>query len=139
MKQVSNRIILTKILVGQRVFCFLSVYAQQCSLRDAVKDRFNDQLRAMNAMIGAAIFLTPHGDCNDYGSNTGSGYKEVHDSCGYAKPDPDIEGERNLGYALAYDLLLCNTYLKKRNSHLITYRSGNEARGIAKEPVQACY
>ena len=26
---------------------------------------------------------------------------------------------------MAYDLLLCNMYPKKRNSHLITYRSGN--------------
>ena len=29
-KRVSDRIILVKIIVGQRVLCFLSVYAPQC-------------------------------------------------------------------------------------------------------------
>ena len=33
-------------------------------------------------------------------------------------------------YALAFDLLLGNTYFKKRDSHLITYKSGNAATQI---------
>ena len=44
--------------------------------------------------------------------------------------DPDSEGERILEYALAYDLFLGNTCFKKRDSHLITYRSGNTATQI---------
>ena len=40
-----------------------------------------------------------------------------------------------LEYALAYDLYLCNMCLKKRNSHLITDRSGNTACVISKGPV----
>ena len=40
------------------------------------------------------------------------------------------EGERILEYALAYDLFLGNTCFKKRDSHLITYRSGNTATQI---------
>ena len=59
--------------------------------------------------------------------SSGSGYKQVHGGYGYGKPDPDSEGERILEYALAYDLFLGNTYFKKRDSHLITYRSGNTA------------
>ena len=47
------------------------------------------------------------------------GYEEVHDDYGYDKPVLDIEGERILDYALAYDLLLCNMCLKKRNSQVI--------------------
>ena len=39
-----------------------------------------------------------------------------------------------LEYALAYDLLLCNMCLKKRNCH-ITDRSGNTACVISKGPV----
>ena len=42
----------------------------------------------------------------------------------------DSEGERILEYALAYDLFLGNTCFKKRDSHLITYRSGNTATQI---------
>ena len=92
-----------KILVGQQVFGFLSVYAPQCCFKDAVKDLFYDQLRVIPASASLmSIVMT---------SSTGSGYKEVHGG---------LECERILEYALAYDLLLCNIYPKKRNSHLIT-------------------
>ena len=36
-KRVSDRIILVKIIVGQRVLCLLSVYAPQCGLSDSTK------------------------------------------------------------------------------------------------------
>ena len=129
-KRVSDRIILVKIIVGQRVLCLLSVYAPQCGLGDSVKDLFYDQLRAVTAMIPASEFLIPCGDWNGHVGSTGSGYKEVHGGYGYGKPDPDSEGERILEYALAYDLFLGNTCFKKRDSHLITYRSGNTATQI---------
>ena len=81
-------------------------------------------------MIPASEFLIPCGDWNGHVGSTGSGYKEVHGGYGYGKPDPDSEGERILEYALAYDLFLGNTYFKKCDSHLITYRSGNTATQI---------
>ena len=56
---------------------------------------------------------------------TGTGYREVHGGMGYGRPKPDVEGERILEYALAFDLLLGSTCFKKRDSHLITYKSGN--------------
>ena len=40
-----------------------------------------------------------------------------------------------LEYALTYDLLFCNMCLKKRNSRLITDRSGNTAYVISKGPA----
>ena len=49
---------------------------------------------------------------------------------GYGRSEPDVEGERILEYALAFDLLLGNTCFKKRDSHLITYKSGNAATQI---------
>ena len=129
-KRVSDRIILVKIIVGQRVLCLLSVYAPQCGLSDSVKDLFYVQLRAVTAMIPASEFLIPCGDWNGHVGSTGSGYKEVHGGYGYGKPDPDSEGERILEYALAYDLFLGNTCFKKRDSHLITYRSSNTVTQI---------
>ena len=49
---------------------------------------------------------------------------------GYGRPKPDVEGERFLEYALAFDLLLGNTCFKKRDSRLIKYKSGNIATQI---------
>ena len=43
---------------------------------------------------------------------------------GYSRPEPDVEGDRTLECVLAFNLLLGNTCSKKRDSHLITYKSG---------------
>ena len=128
-KRVSDLIILVKIIVGG-VLCLLSVYAPRCVLTDSVKDLFYDQLRAVTEMIPALEFLIPCGDWNGHVGSTGSGYKKAHGGYGYGKPDLDSEGERILEYALAYDLFLGNTCFKKRDGHLITYRSGNTATQI---------
>ena len=75
-------------------------------------------------------FLIPCGDWNGHVGHAGTGYREVHGGMGYGRPEPDVEGERILEYALAFDLLLGNTCFKKRDSHLITYKSGNIATQI---------
>ena len=113
-QRVSNRIILVKLIVGQRVVTFLSVYAPQSGLSDEVKDLFFDQLRAVTARIPASEFLIPCGDWNGHVGRAGTGYKEVHDGMGYGRPEPDVDGERILEYALASDLLLRNTFQETR-------------------------
>ena len=53
---------------------------------------------------------------------------------GYGRPEPDVEGEITLEYALAFDLLLGNTCFKKRDSHLIMYKSRNAATQPRRQP-----
>ena len=43
---------------------------------------------------------------------------------GYSRPEPDVEGDRTLECVLSFNLLLGNTCSKKRDSHLVTYKSG---------------
>ena len=129
-QRVSDRISLVKLIVGQRVVTFLSVYAPQSGLSDEVKDLFFDQLHTVTARIPASEFLIPYGDWNGHVGRAGTGYREVHGGMGYGRPKPDVEGERILEYALAFDLLLGNTCFKKRDSHLITCKSGNIAMQI---------
>ena len=74
--------------------------------------------------------IIPCGDWNGHVGRAGTEYREAHGGMGYGRSEPDVEGERILEYALAFDLLLGNTCFKKRNSHLITYRSGNAATQI---------
>ena len=130
-QRVCDRIILVKLIVGQRVVTFLSVYAPQSGLSDEVKDLFFDQLRAVTARIPASEFLIPCGDWNGHVGRAGTGYREVHGGMGYGRPKPDVEGERILEYTLAL-ILSCflGTRFKKRDSHLITYKSGNIAMQI---------
>ena len=76
-QRVSDRIILVKLIVGQHVVTFLSVYAPQSGLSDEVKDLFFDQLRAVTARIPASEFLIPCGDWNGHVGHAGTGYREV--------------------------------------------------------------
>ena len=126
-QRVSARISLVKLIVGQRVVTLLSVYAPQSGLSDVDKDLFFDQLRAVTARIPKSELLIPCGDWNGHVGCAGTEYREVHGGMGYGRSEPDVEGERILEYALAFDLLLGNTCFKKRDSHLITYTSGNAA------------
>ena len=91
-QKVSDRIILVKLIVGQRVVTFLSVYAPQSGLSDEVKDLFFDQLHAVTARIPASEFLIPYGDWNSHVGHAGTGYREVHGGMGYGRPEPDVEG-----------------------------------------------
>ena len=57
----------------------------------------------MTARIPASEFLIPCGDWNGNVGRAGIGYREVHGGMGYGRPKPDVEGERILEYALAFD------------------------------------
>ena len=87
-----------------------SVYAPQSGLSDEVKDLFFDQLRAVTARIPASEFLIPFGDWNGDVGHAGTGYREVHGGMGYGRLESDAENERILEYALAFNLLLGNTF-----------------------------
>ena len=99
-----------KLKVGQRVVTLLSVYAPQSGLSDMDKDLFFDQLRAVTARIPNSEFLILCGDWNGQAGRAGTEYREVHGGMGSGRSEPDVEGERILEYALAFDLLLGNTF-----------------------------
>ena len=54
----------------------------------------------------------------------------MHGGMGYGRPEPDVEGDRTLEYVLAFKLLPGNTWSKKRDCHLITYKLGKVATQI---------
>ena len=98
----------------------------QSGLSDEVKDLFFDQLRAVTARIPASEFLIPCGDWNSHVDRAGTGYREVHGGMAYGRPKLGVEGERTLEHSTCF----LGTRFKKRDSHLITYKSGNIATQI---------
>ena len=108
----------------------LSIYAPQSGLSDTEKDNFYDQLRGVTAEIPASELLLPCGDWNGHVGSSGTGYEGVHGGHGFGIRNPDTDGERILEFVLANDLLLGNTWFKKRDSHLVTYESGGAATQI---------
>ena len=68
------------------------------------------------------------GDLNGHVGATNVGFERVHGGFGYGSRSQ--EGEDVLNFALAYDLLIANTVFKKRESHLVTFRSGQHSSQI---------
>ncbi|KAJ4809245.1 hypothetical protein LUZ62_021811 [Rhynchospora pubera] len=61
------------------------------------------------------------GDFNGHVGETSGGFERVHGGFGYG--DRNQEGEDFLNLAIAYDLMIANTFFRKRQSHLVTFSS----------------
>ncbi|KAM1519454.1 hypothetical protein ACFX1Z_022250 [Malus domestica] len=61
------------------------------------------------------------------GRETGN-YRGFHGGHGFGKRNED--GEAILDFVMAYDLFLANTFFKKREEHVITYKSGSSKTQI---------
>ena len=78
------------------------MYTPQSGLPEAVKEHFYDQLQRTVTKVPATEIPILVGDWNSHVGADAGAYYEVHGGHGFG-----------------------NTLFKKRNSHLITYRSGN--------------
>jgi hypothetical protein len=65
------------------------------------------------------------GDLNGHVGATNVGFERVHEGFGYDSRNQ--EGEDVLNFTLAYDLLIANTLFRKRESHLVTFHSGQHS------------
>jgi hypothetical protein len=82
------------------------------------------------------------GDLNGHVGATNVGFERVHGGFRYGSRNQ--EGEDVLNFALAYDLLIANTLFRKRESHLVTFRSGQHSSQIdfilaRREDRRACF
>ena len=68
------------------------------------------------------------GDFNGHVGNSRSGFENVHG--GYGFGDRNDTGNSILDFAVSYDMILANTWFRKLDSFLITYRSGGNAGQI---------
>jgi hypothetical protein len=81
------------------------------------------------------------GDLNGHVGSTNVGYELAHGGFGYGSRNQ--EGEDILDFAVAYNLVIANTFFRKRNSHLVTFSSGHRWSQIdfvltKREDKQAC-
>ena len=127
-QRISDRILLLKLIIGRTVFSFFSLYAPQIGLPLAEKVQFYDQLQATCMLVPRSEVLLCLGDWNGHVGAGPCGYEDVHGGHGYGLRN--AEGERVLEFALANDLLVGNTQYIKRDSHLITYCSGDNKSQI---------
>ena len=68
------------------------------------------------------------GDLNGHVGTTSAGFEAVHGGFGYGSRNQ--EGEEVLDFAVAFDLMIANTFFRKRESHLVTFSSGQHSSQI---------
>lgn len=126
--RVSDRILLLKMIIGKVVFTFVCVYAPQVGLSDAEKDSFYQKLQCVVAKVPSSEQFIICGDWNGHIGAESNGFEEVHG--GQAIGQRNTEGERVLEFAVANELVVGNSWFKKKPRHLVTYQSGGAATQI---------
>ena len=62
------------------------------------------------------------GDLNGHVGTTSAGFEAVYGGFGYGSRNQ--EGKEVLDFAVAFDLMIANTFFRNRESHLVTFSSG---------------
>ena len=123
-RRISDRIILLKMIIGKQIYAFISLYAPQVGRSAAEKERFYDQLLSVVSGIPSSEVLFCLGDWNGHVGREAQGFEKVHGGRGFGERND--EGVSILEFAVANNLLVGNTWFIKRESHLITYCSGDD-------------
>ena len=84
--------------------------------------KFWDELEGLiqDVPLGEKIFLG--GDLNGHVGSVSRGFEGLHG--GYGLGEINAEGKSILDFSPAFDLTIGNTCFRKREEHLITYKSG---------------
>jgi hypothetical protein len=121
-KRINERIIVLRVRVGGVVLNLVSVYAPQGGRPTEEKEEFLITLGQVLASAGPDERLVVCGDMNGHVGTQIDGYEGVHGGYGFGCRNK--EGEMLLEFADAMDLVVANTWFKKKESQLVTYESG---------------
>ena len=80
----------------------------------------------VRAVPSSELFI--RGDLNDHVGTSSAGFEAVQGGFGYGSRNQ--EGEEVLDFVLAFDLMIANTFFRKRQSHLVTFSSGQYSSQI---------
>ncbi|XP_046963282.1 uncharacterized protein LOC124532423 [Vanessa cardui] len=127
-KRVSDRLIAIKLIVDGVTLNLISVYAPQSGCEESVKEKFLEDFDCLLMDLQDSEEVYVGGDFNGHVGKESDGYERVHGGLGFGNRNAD--GEALLQAACAFDLAITNTWFKKKEEHLITYKSGHHATQI---------
>ena len=127
-RRQGDRIILVKLVVSDIVLNIISAYAPQVAHDESAKRQFCEDLDGLVRAVPSSKKLFIGGDLNGHVGSTSAGFEVAHGGFRYGSRNQ--EGEDVLDFATAFDLMIANTFFRKRESHLVTYRSGHYSSQI---------
>ncbi|GKA72706.1 tyrosyl-DNA phosphodiesterase 1, partial [Tanacetum coccineum] len=101
----------------------ISAYTPQVGHSDAIKKKFWDDLDEIVRECPTDQHLFIGGDLNGHIGFVADGYAGEHGGFGFGARNE--EGRAILEFATAHDLVVANSFFKKREAHLITFQSGS--------------
>lgn len=125
---ISDRLISIKIVSSPTILSVASCYAPQVGCTDQEKDEFWESLGMHLQMVAPDEHVLVGGDLNGDVGKESKGYAQVHEVQGLGTCND--EGSRILDCAKTCDLVVVNTFFRKRKSHLATYISGGRTTQI---------
>ena len=115
----SERILVLKMVLGDRLLNVFSVYAPHSGRRDEEKECFWNEVFHLVSCIPQNEMVVFAGDMNGHVGSSNDGYDGTHGGFGYGSRNAD--GSRILEFA---DGLNCNTLFTKQEAKLVTYVAG---------------
>ena len=117
-----------KVVMGDEIVTIVSAYAPQVGLDVVTRQQFWEDLEKVVQRVPSGKKLLIGGDLNGHVGTDRDGFESIHG--GFGIGDRNEAGNDILEFARAYDLSIMNTWFKKQESHLVTYRSGDRATQI---------
>jgi hypothetical protein len=133
-RRQGDRIIMIKLIFEDLVLNVISAYAPQVGLSDDVKRRFWKDLEDIVREVPNNEKLFIGGDLNGHVGTVRCGFERVHG--GFEYGEQNQEGENILNFAIAYDLMVANTFFRKKKSYLITFSSVQHSSQIDFVPTK---
>ena len=127
-RRQGDRIILVKPVISDMVLNVISVYAPQVGHDESAKRLFWEDLDRLVRAVPSSEKLFIEGDLNGHIGTSSAGFEAVHGGFGYGSRNQ--EGEKVLDFAIAFDLMIANTFFRKRQSYLVTFSSGQYSSKI---------
>ena len=118
----SDRLMGVRIVIEGEIWTFVSGYAPQSGSEESEKDSFWELMDNMMADLREDKHVVVAGDMNGHVGRDAEGFEDVHGGEGYGSRNRD--GVRVLEFCEAKDMVIGNTWFRKRVEHLVTYRSG---------------
>ncbi|XP_071705069.1 uncharacterized protein [Rutidosis leptorrhynchoides] len=124
----SDRIMSVSLIIKEETFTVISAYAPHAGLGDAEKKSFWELLDEVVRGCPADHRLIIGGDLNGHIGVEAEGYEGAHGGFGFGPRNE--EGRSILEFAIAHELVIANSFFKKRDAQLATFHSGGRSTQI---------
>ncbi|XP_071740100.1 uncharacterized protein [Rutidosis leptorrhynchoides] len=124
----SDRIMSVSLIIKEETFTVIIAYAPHAGLSEAAKKSFWELLDEVVRGCPADHRLIIGGDLNGHIGAEAEGYEGAHGGFGFGPRNE--EGSSILEFAIVHELVIANSFFKKRDSQLATFHSGGRCTQI---------